>query len=80
MDFATMGFMRADRYRLGVLEATKSKVTKNELAGRLRMPLPLVERTLSELKEKGLISAEKEAFAITEKGLKILAQISKPRI
>ncbi len=80
MDFATMGFVRADRYRLGILEATKSKTTKKELSGRLRMPMPLIEKTLVELQGKELVAADKDGYTITEKGRKILGQISKPRM
>lgn len=80
MDFSTIGFVRENRFRLSILEATKSKVTKKELAGRLRMPVLLVEKAVGELQAKELIAADKDAFSITEKGLKILAQISKQRI
>lgn len=80
MDFSTIGFVRAVRYRLSILETVKSKSTKKEISGRLRMPMPLVEKALGELQERELLAAEKDGFTITEKGTKILAQISKQRL
>jgi Mn-dependent DtxR family transcriptional regulator len=79
MDFSTIGFIRADRYRLGILEAVKDKATKKEISGRLRVPEPFLEKALGELLARGLIASDRDGFAITNKGLKILTQISKQR-
>ncbi len=77
MDFSTVGFIRADKHRLSILEAVKAKATEKQISGRLRLPTHLVGKGLKELEEKELIAADKDGFTTTEKGLKILAQISK---
>ncbi len=80
MDLSAIGFLRGDRYRLRVLEATKSKATSRQISGKLRIPSVLVDRALVELEERELITAEEDDFLITDKGLKILAQISRQRV
>ncbi|MEE8167859.1 MAG: winged helix-turn-helix domain-containing protein [Candidatus Hydrothermarchaeales archaeon] len=77
MDFSTIGFLRADRYRLRILEATKSKVAKKQISGRLRIPQALVDKTLKELQGRDLVKEDEDSFLITDKGMKVLAQISR---
>jgi len=77
MDYSSIGFVRADKHRLSILESVKTEATKKEVSGRLRLPAPLVEKGLKELSERGLVKVEGDGCKATEKGLKILSEISK---
>jgi Mn-dependent DtxR family transcriptional regulator len=79
MDVSTVGFVKADRHRLRILEVLKSKASSQNVSHKLRIHLPIVEKSLKELSERGLVRKEKEDYTITNDGLKILAQISRER-
>ncbi len=80
MDYAALGFLKADRSRLRILEATKSKITKRDLSSRLRISAAVIEADVKGLAEKGLAKEDAEGVLITKKGMKLLGQISKQRI
>jgi predicted transcriptional regulator len=79
MDVSTIGFVKADRYRLRILEALKSRSTPQRISHRLRINMHIVEKSLEELRERGLIKQEEGEYQITKDGLKLLNQISAGR-
>ncbi len=74
---ATIGFLKADRRRLRILEALRSKANPQSISHKLRISRPMVEKSITELSERGLVKKEKDAYIATEEGLKVLAQISR---
>jgi predicted transcriptional regulator len=79
MDISTIGFVKADRYRLRILEALKSRSTPQRISHRLHINMYIVEKSLEELHERGLIKQEEGEYQITKSGLRLLNQISAGR-
>jgi Mn-dependent DtxR family transcriptional regulator len=79
MDLSNIGFVKADRFRLRILEVLKSKASPQNISHKLRISPPIVEKSLKELSERGLIKKEKEIYSTTKEGLKILAHVSRGR-
>ncbi len=80
MDYEVLGFLKANKNRLRVLEMISStNATEREIAHRLRMSAMAVRKTLGELKGRGLIEAEKhgEGYTATEKGKRALRSMAR---
>ncbi|MEE8401425.1 MAG: hypothetical protein V3R86_04670 [Candidatus Hydrothermarchaeaceae archaeon] len=79
MDASTIGFLKADRLRLRILETLKSKsaLTPQQVSHRLRIPPRQTESTLKELLGKSLVKEDKKGYFVTDEGIKILAQVSR---
>jgi Mn-dependent DtxR family transcriptional regulator len=82
MDYASMGFIKAGKNRLRILETLSSGfATQAEISHRLRIPEPLVSKALKELgdREFAKVAAQKnqKGYVITEKGLRIFRQVRK---
>ncbi len=80
MDYAAIGYLHADRSRLRILEATRSKIAKDELAGKLRMSVDRLDAEIKGMVGRDLLKEDAGGVLITEKGTKLLGQISKQRI
>lgn len=81
MDYAGMGFIKAGKNRLRILEMLSAGfATQAEISHRLRIPEPLVSRTLKELEKREFAKAaaqkNQKGYEITEKGLKIFRQVT----
>jgi len=79
MDTVTIGFLKADRRRLRILETldSKSGVTAHQVSHKLRIHPRRTEATIKELLDKGLVKEDKESYLLTDEGVKILAQVSR---
>lgn len=80
MDYAGMGFIKAGKNRLRILEMLSAGfATQKEISHRLRIPEALVGRALKELEErefaKAAVQENQRGYVITEKGLRIFRQI-----
>jgi Mn-dependent DtxR family transcriptional regulator len=71
-----IGFLKADKHKLRVLEVLRSNATPEEISHKLRLAKPRVEGSIRELEKKGLIKLEKNGYTLTPEGLKILGKIS----
>ncbi len=81
MDYAGMGFIKAGKNRLRILEILSSGfTTQAEISHKLRIPELLVSKALKELEEREFakVATQKnqKGYIITEKGLKIFRQIA----
>jgi Mn-dependent DtxR family transcriptional regulator len=74
MDYEILGFIKASKNRLRVLEMLCSGIaSKREIAHKLRIAEPLVSRTIEELLGRDLVETtggKKEGYRATEKGKK----------
>jgi|Deesub1362A_J573_1020465.scaffolds.fasta_scaffold00016_154 Mn-dependent DtxR family transcriptional regulator len=77
MDVSIIGFVKADKYRLRIMEVLKSEATPKAISHKLRISLPRVNKSLEELSKKGLVEKREDSYFLTEDGIKTLAQISK---
>ncbi len=79
MDVAAIGFLKADRHRLRVLETVgkKAGATAQQISHRLRILPVQTDATIKELLEKGLIKEEEKIYSLTGEGMKVLAQVSR---
>lgn len=78
MDYEILGFIKANKNRLRVLEMLSSGLaSKREISQRLRIAEPLVGRALEELIERALVEAEGEKYRATDKGQKALRASSR---
>lgn len=82
MDVAAIGFLKADRHRLRILETVghKAGTTGEQVSHRLRIPPLQTGATIKELLEKGLIKEDKKKYSLTDEGMKVLAQVSRARM
>lgn len=73
MDYEILGFIKANKHRHRILEMLCSGVaSKRGIAHKLRIAEPMVNKTLEELLEKGLIEKADKGYKATEKGEKTL--------
>ena len=79
MDVATIGFLRADRHRLRILETqdSRSGATAQQVSHKLRIRPKQTDATIKELLEKGLVKEDKNSYLLTDEGIKVLAQVSR---
>lgn len=82
MDYEILGFIKANKHRHRILEMLCSGfASKREIAHKLRMPEPVVGKTLEELLKKELVegskAGEKGGYIATEKGKKAFRSIGK---
>lgn len=79
MDVATIGFLKADRHRLRILETldSRSGSTPQRVSHKLRINPKQTEATIKELLEKGLVKEDKNSYLLTDEGIKVLAQVSR---
>lgn len=73
----TLGFLKADKYRLRILETLKSGATSQQVSHKLRIHQRQTEATIKELLEKGLVKGDKGRYLLTDDGLKILVQVAR---
>lgn len=81
MDYAGMGFIKAGKNRLRILEMLSAGfATQKEMSHRLRIPEVLVNKALKELEDREFakVAAQenRKGYEITEKGLKLFRQIA----
>ncbi len=72
-----LGFLKADKYRLRILETLKSGATSQQVSHKLRIHRRQTEATIKELLERGLVKEDEKGYAVTEEGLKVLVQVSR---
>lgn len=80
MDFEILGFLKANKNRLRVLEMlSSSDASEGEIAHKLRMSPLAVKKTLKDLRSRGLVEsdAEKERYTATERGRKALRSMAR---
>lgn len=78
MDYEILGFIKASNHRYRILEMLCSGITsKEDIAHRLRLREPMVNKTLEELLEKELIKAGKEGYTATERGQKAFRSVAR---
>jgi predicted transcriptional regulator len=82
MDYEILGFIKANKHRHRILEMLCSGfASQKEIAHKLRMPEPVVGKTLEELLKKELIEnsrvGEKDGYIATEKGKRVSRSIGK---
>ncbi len=79
MDMAIIGFLKADRHRLRILETlnSRSSTAARQVSHRLRIHSRQTEGTLKELSEKGLVKEDGGGYIVTDEGVRILAQVSR---
>ncbi len=79
MDAATIGFLRAERHRLRILETLKSKssATAQQVSRKLRIHPKRTETIMKELSERGLVKEDKGGYLVTDEGVKVLVQVSR---
>ena len=82
MDYEILGFIKANKHRHRILEMLFSCfASQKEIAHKLRVPEPIVGKTLEELLKKELVEnsrvGEKDGYKATEKGKGVLRSIGK---
>jgi Mn-dependent DtxR family transcriptional regulator len=79
MDYEMLGFLKANKHRMRVLEMLSSgSASEGEIAHRLRLSAVAVRRTLGELMDKGLVEAGgREGYRATERGRKTLRSMAR---
>lgn len=82
MDYEILGFIKASKNRLRVLEMLCSGfASQKEIAHKLRIAEPIVGKTIEELLKKKLIEdskvGEKDGYKATEKGQKAFRSIAR---
>lgn len=81
MDYEILGFLKANKNRLRVLEMLASaEASEGQIAHKLRMSSVAVRKTLKDLTGRGLIepgTEEKEGYKATEKGIKSLRSLAR---
>lgn len=77
-----IGFMKAGKYRIKILELLKNfSIIPSEIAKKLSVEKSQISRTLSKLKELGLITCTTpnrirgRIYRVTEKGTQVLASL-----
>jgi len=79
MDMTIIGFLKADRRRLRILETlnSRSSTATRQISHRLRINPRQTEGTLNDLLEKGLIKVDEDGYMVRDEGARILAQVSR---
>ncbi|MDP6612481.1 MAG: hypothetical protein QF673_00480 [Candidatus Hydrothermarchaeota archaeon] len=80
MDYEILGFIKANKHRHRILEILCSGfASQREIVHKLRIPEPIVGKTLGELLKKELVenskAGEKDWYIATEKGQKAFRSI-----